>query len=39
RLAPAAYRPGVLPGPLPERGLILETASHLDAFSGYPCRT
>ena len=37
-LAPAACRPGVLPGPLPESGLISETASRLDAFSGYPCR-
>ena len=26
-------------GPYRKRGLILETASHLDAFSGYPCRT
>ena len=38
-LAPAPCRPGVLPGPLPESGLISETASRLDAFSGYPCRT
>ena len=37
-LAPAPCRPGVLPGPLPESGLISETASRLDAFSGYPCR-
>ena len=37
-LAPAPCRPGVLPGPLPKSGLISETASRLDAFSGYPCR-
>ena len=38
-LAPAAYRPGSLPGPLPEGELISGTASRLDAFSGYPRRT
>ena len=38
-LAPAARRPGVLPGPLPEGELISGTASRLDAFSGYPRRT
>ena len=35
----AAYQTGSLPVPLPKRGLILETASRLDAFSGYPFRT
>ena len=38
-LAPAVYRPGSLPGPLPEGELIPGTASRLDAFSGYPRRT
>ena len=38
-LAPAAYRPGSLPGPLPKGELISGTASRLDAFSGYPRRT
>ena len=37
-LAAAACRPGVLPGPLPNRELISEPASRLDAFSGYPFR-
>ena len=37
-LAAAARRPGVLPGPLPNRELISEPASRLDAFSGYPFR-
>ena len=37
-LAAAARRPGVLPGPLPDRELISEPASRLDAFSGYPFR-
>ncbi len=38
-----AYQPGSLPGILlPQTGmgtLILEPASHLDAFSAYPNRT
>ena len=29
----------VYEGPLPKRELISGAASHLDAFSGYPCRT
>ena len=37
-LAAAAYRPRGLRGPLPEGELISETASRLDAFSGYPFR-
>src|SRR5690606_8729405 len=38
----AASQPGGLPGVLPPSGvrrLILGRASHLDAVSGYPCRT
>ena len=39
RFAAAAYRPrGLRGGPLPEGELISETASRLDAFSGYPFR-
>ena len=37
-LAAAARRPRGLRGPLPERELISEPASRLDAFSGYPFR-
>ena len=37
-LAAAACQPGGLPGALPEGELISETASRLDAFSGYPFR-
>ncbi len=42
-LTPPAYQPGSLPGlfsSLSAKGdLILEGASHLDAFSAYPVRT
>ena len=42
-LPPLAYQPGSLPGASPHTGwvgnLILEQASRLDAFSGYPSRT
>ncbi len=37
-LAAAARQPGGLPGALPKGELISETASRLDAFSGYPFR-
>ena len=38
-LAAAAYRAPGLGAALPKRELILEPASRLDAFSGYPIRT
>ena len=35
---PAGHLPAALPG-YPVGGLFLRQASHLDAFSAYPCRT